>query len=374
MSISHWQLESSVRARLIAMVLELVGTILVMLIKPFSLFKLFCMVVLRGTFVAINTWVEILSASIYFHVNIFWRFVLWSLSLITLPVRALGALQREKQLQEHLSELQDRLDSLACDRKELQEHLQIAIREHEMMEMMLSELEEEREEAVRKVKLLETELKVLKDENFRQQEVHGKSHWDNGTQVGAGYGYGQKRKDDKISNVKDDISPWKSGHYKSGKGLTDILMHKNAFEDENTTDGMSLMHQIISGVITRSVYSDGILGQRKEVALSQSLFSTILSLLVGMIVWEAGDPCMPLITALFMVVGMSLKSAAGFFSTIENKPSSDAVALLSLNWFILGTLTYPTLPRVVRLLLPFFTESFPRALGRFLTLNFLNPK
>lgn len=80
------------------MVLELVGAILVMLIKPFSVLKVFCMVVLRGTFVAINTWVEILSASIYFHVNIFWRFVLWSWSLITLPVRALVALQREKQV------------------------------------------------------------------------------------------------------------------------------------------------------------------------------------------------------------------------------------------------------------------------------------
>ncbi|XP_024995001.1 uncharacterized protein LOC112528249 isoform X2 [Cynara cardunculus var. scolymus] len=349
------------------MVLELVGTILVLLIKPFSLFKLFCMVVLRGTFVAINTWVEILSASIFFHVNIFWRFVLWSLSLITLPVRALGALQREKQLQAHLSELQDRLDSLACDRKELEEHIRIAIKEHEMMEMMLNELEEEREEAIHKVKLLETELKDLKDENLRLQEVHGKSHWDTGTQVGAGYGYSEKRRDAKVSDFKDDISPWKSDHYQSGKGLTDILMHKNAFEDDNRgkfdandsvkTNGVSLMHQIIPGV--------EILGEWKEVALSQSLFSTILSLLVGMVVWEAGDPCMPLITALFMVVGMSLKSAVGLFSTIENKPSSDAVALLSLNCFILGTLTYPTLPRLVRLLLPFFTESFPQALGWF---------
>lgn len=359
------------------MVLELVGTILVMLIKPFSLFILFCMAVLRGTFVAINTWVEILSASIYFHVNIFWRFVLWSLSLVTLPVRALGALQREKQLKEHLSELQDRLDSLACDRKELQERLEIAIKEHEMMEMVLSELEEEREEAIHKVKLLETELKDLKDENLRLQEVHGKSNWDTDTRVGAGYG--QKRKDAKASNVKDDISPWKSERYQSGIGLKDILMHTDMFEDDNRgkfdandfvkTDDVSLMHQIIPGVFTRS---DGILGQRKEVALSQSLFSTILSLLVGMIVWQAGDPCMPLITALFMVVGMSLKSAVGFFSIIENKPSSDVVFLLSLNWFILGTLTYPTLPRVVRLLLPFVTKSFPQALGRFLTL--LNPK
>ncbi|OIW10743.1 hypothetical protein TanjilG_27689 [Lupinus angustifolius] len=69
-------------------------------------------------------------------------------------------------------------------------------------------------------------------------------------------------------------------------------------------------------------------------------------------VGKAEDPCMPLVVALFAVVGMSLKSVVQFFSTIKNKPVSDAVALLSFNWFIPGTLTYPSLPRVAHMLAP----------------------
>ncbi|PWA41733.1 hypothetical protein CTI12_AA551260 [Artemisia annua] len=329
---------------------------LVILLKPFTLFKISCMAGLRGIAIVINTWVEILSASIFFNVNIFWRFVLWTVSLITLPVRAVIALRREKQLQAQVGELQDRVESLAWDRKELQEHIRIAIKEHEVMEMMLVELEEEHEEALHKIKLLETELQDLKDENLQLKEVHGKSQWDIDTQVGAGYGYdyGQKLKNGKVTNPKDGVSLWKSDNYK----VSDILMHKDRKFDARDyvkNDGASLMHQII--------LSDNVLGARREVAFSQSLFSAVLSLLVGMIIWEAQDPCMPLVTALFMVVGMSLRSVVQFFSTIKNKPASDTVALLSLNWFILGTLTYPTLPRVARFTVPFFTKSLESALG-----------
>ncbi|KAI3694316.1 hypothetical protein L1987_77280 [Smallanthus sonchifolius] len=138
---------------------------------------------------------------------------------------------------------------------------------------------------------------------------------------GAGYGYGQKHN-------KDGMLPWKSDHYK----VTDILLHKDAFNDVNKgkfdaheSAKSDLVHQFING----SVCLDNISGQRREVAVSQSLFSAMLSLLVGMVIWEAQEPCMPLVTALFMVVGMSLKSVVQFFSTIKNKPASDAVALES---------------------------------------------
>ena len=81
--------------------------------------------------------------------------------------------------------------------------------------------------------------------------------------------------------------------------------------------------------------------------------------------YEAKDPCIPLVVALFVVVGMSLKSVVHFLSTIKNKPASDAVALLSFNWFILGTLTYPTLPRVARFLFPIVLGFLGRTLGWF---------
>lgn len=163
---------------------------------------------------------------------------------------------------------------------------------------------------------------------MRLKEVDGKSQWDTNTQAGAAYvGYDgdQKYK----SNTKDRISPCKSQHYKDGTAFT--MMHENGNFDAQEcvkNESGSLMHHI------------------KEVAVSQSLFSAMLSVLIGMVVWSDQEPCMPLVMALFMVVGMSLKSVVQFFSTVKNKPASDAVALLSLNWFILGTLTYPTLPRV----------------------------
>lgn len=108
-----------------------------------------------------------------------------------------------------------------------------------------------------------------------------------------------------------------------------------------------------------SVDDESLLERQRFVALHRSLFSAILSLLVGMIIWEAEDPCLPLVAALFTVVGMSMNSVVQFFSTMKNKPASDAVALLSLNWFMLGALTYPTLPRASHILAP------PRATIRF---------
>ena len=57
---------------------------------------------------------------------------------------------------------------------------------------------------------------------------------------------------------------------------------------------------------------------RRGIAVKQSLFSAVLSLVVGMIVWQAEDPCMPLIVALFSVVGMSLKSVVQFFILYEH--------------------------------------------------------
>ncbi|XP_071693842.1 uncharacterized protein [Rutidosis leptorrhynchoides] len=308
----------------------MVHTMLVLIMKPFSVLKLCVMASVRAICVVINTWVELMSASIYFNVSIFWKFVLWTVSLITIPVRAVVALRREKQLLAQFSELQDRLDSVAWDKKELEEYIRVAIKELEMTEIMLGELEDEHDEAIHKIEHLETELQGVKDENLRLKEVHGKSQWDAGTRVDTAFDYGQKG--------KDGITLWKSDHY---KGLADVLMRK---------------HQIVPGVVNKSVYSDSILDERREVVFSQSLFSAILSVLVGMIIWEAQDPCMPLVTALFMVVGMSLKSVVQFFFTIKNKPASDAVALLSLNWFILGTLSYPTLPKVAQLAAPFFTK------------------
>ena len=90
----------------------------------------------------------------------------------------------------------------------------------------------------------------------------------------------------------------------------------------------------------------------REAALSSSLFSVFLSLLVGTIAWQAQDPCIPLVLAVFMVVCLSLITVVQFLWSIGSGPGSDAVALLSFNWFILGTLAYPVLPSVARMVAP----------------------
>ncbi|CAI0375793.1 unnamed protein product [Linum tenue] len=93
-----------------------------------------------------------------------------------------------------------------------------------------------------------------------------------------------------------------------------------------------------------------VLMEQRDMAVSQSVLSAVLSLTVGMIAWEGKDTVMPLVVPLYTVVGMSMRNVLKSFSTIRNKPAYDAVALLSFNCFILGTLTYPTLPKVVRIL------------------------
>lgn len=98
--------------------------------------------------------------------------------------------------------------------------------------------------------------------------------------------------------------------------------------------------------MTTTNKKDGTLDGIWSRAIVQSMFSTGMSVLVGAIIWGSEDPCMPLVMALFIVVGMSLTSVVQFFSVVKNKPGSDAFALLSLNWFILGALTSPTLARV----------------------------
>ena len=83
---------------LTALFLELVATIIILVAKPFSLLKLSCIFGLRSLWIVIHTWVELLRAAVLFHVNILWRFIVWGFALISLPVRVLTALQRERMV------------------------------------------------------------------------------------------------------------------------------------------------------------------------------------------------------------------------------------------------------------------------------------
>ncbi|KAA8528000.1 hypothetical protein F0562_035131 [Nyssa sinensis] len=346
---------------LMALFLELVATIIILATKPFLLIKISCFFGLRTIFIVIHTWVELLKTAICFHVYIFWRFMVWTVALISLPIRVLTALQRERLLEMHLHEMQIELQNLVWNRKELEERLHMAIKEYRMMEVILAELEEEHDQAIVKIELLETELHDVKDENLRLKEVQGKALWSFKSQDDTGNGHNTNVVEK--YGIPCGIPSWRSSYDESGVIFQDLVMHKDAWEAESKSKtelpdfraGLKAsvpIHPSMPGIVSKKLDANEVLEQRREVALSQSIFSAVLSLLVGMIIWEAKDPCMPLVVALFTVVSISLKSVIQFCSTIKNKPASDAVTLLSFNWFILGTLTYPMLPRVACSLIP----------------------
>ncbi|KAI9092328.1 hypothetical protein K1719_027828 [Acacia pycnantha] len=345
-----------------ALIPELLSNIMLLLTRPFALVKLSCVFIIRTAFLLIYAWTELVKATVRFHLNSIWRIITWTISIISIPARAVNALQRERLLEQQLKQLMNELDNLMEDQKVLQEHLKIAIRERKerkMMEAVLSELEEEHNMAIAEIEQLEAKLQDLKAENCRLKEIQGKEYWSCKNQDDADNGLNISGNNCGSSH---SILSGNSNYNGSGIALQNLLMQKEIWEDESK-NGTELLKLLKTGsksgtalpvrleAMTK-VERSKVLYYRRDAALSQSLFSAFLSLVVGMIVWEAEDPCMPLVVALFTVVGMSLRSVVQFFSTIKNKPASDAVALLSLNWFILGTLTYPTLPTVGRILSP----------------------
>lgn len=353
---------------------ESMDTALILVTKPFSLCKLAIMFPLKIMFIAIHTWIELLVVTINFHLNMFWKAMVCFVGLILFPGRVLTALPREKMLEDHLLRMQIELDNLIWERKELHGQLQTADKEIRILESMLAEVEEENDKAIAKIEFLEVELQDLKAENAQLKENPGKGCWsfkdhdhrDNGHNIIAD-NYG----------ISSGIQSWKSDYKGTEILFQDLMIQREGWEGDckskaefanclkaESTDSVPI-HQVTTGVFSRNLDINEALILSREAALSQSLFSAVLSLLVGMIIWEAEDPCMPLVVALFTVVGMSLKSVVQFFSTIKNKPASDAVALLSINWFILGTLTYPTLPRVAHILAPWALSLLDRTVSWF---------
>jgi hypothetical protein len=98
----------------------------------------------------------------------------------------------------------------------------------------------------------------------------------------------------------------------------------------------------------KDVGSPLVVESEQEVAFASSVFSAMLLTLVAVISMEAKDPCAPLRNALLMVVALSLANVVKFFTKVESRQGIYAVALISLNFFMLGTLAYPSLPYIGR--------------------------
>ncbi|OAY73528.1 hypothetical protein ACMD2_02494 [Ananas comosus] len=329
---------------------------------PLSSLQIFFLLGVRAACRAALAWWQLLKLVVSFHAGLFLQFMLWALAFLTFPVRLLTCLQRERKAERLLHEMQIQMDALVWESKELQDRLEIAYKDRNVMEAICEEIEEDYEKALARIDLLENEMQDLKEENRRLAEGRGKSLWDD------------KAHDSKDKNVLDALPPrinydqdpssW-SAPNKSGIIVGDPWDASG--KDKSPMHGPSeaAAHQFSSAppAVSRNLTVDEMFLQRgRVIALYRSVFSAILSVIVGMIVWEAESPCPQLIAALFFVVGMSLCSVVQFFLTIKNKPASDAVALLCINWFILGTLTAPTLPSIAALLVPLADRLAKRAL------------
>ncbi|WVZ13035.1 hypothetical protein V8G54_017565 [Vigna mungo] len=316
-----------------ALILELLANIILLVTKPFSLLNRAFWFGIKIALTVIYTWTELIRTTVSFYVNIVLSVITWTCGLISLPARAVSVFQKERQLEQKLHEMQIELENLVREKKELQEHFQMVVKERRMVEILLAEIEEEHDMAIAKIEKLEGKLRDQRNENLRLKEIRGKGSRD-------------QNKSEKFKKIS----------------LQDLLTSKDIGEDESKTRS-ELLKLLKTGSKSGSVNPEMIsetvaLDHHLDIALSQSLFTALMSLVVGVTVWEAEDPCMPLVVALFAVVGMSLKSVVQFFSSIRNKPASFVVALLSFNLFILGTLSYPTLPKVVRMLAPLVLRLF----------------
>ncbi|PIA31171.1 hypothetical protein AQUCO_05200046v1 [Aquilegia coerulea] len=335
---------------------ELMSNSVVLVAQPFSLMRVVCMFGVRSVCLVTYIWLQLVRAIINVHMDLVWKIIVWTFAFVSLPVRILTALHRERLLEMNLREMRVELENLAWDRRELDERLQMIIKDCRIMGSIISELEEEKEKAVAKIALLENELQELKDENIRLIEIQRNTFEAKFDGRFKTVSYSDKQ-DTFVTEY--DTSSLKPECIGSKEIIKDLLVHREAWEDENDrkayprglfkigSGDCQLVYPYSTGGVVDEAFN-----QHRKLAFSQSIFSAVLSLFVGMVIWKAKDPCMPLVMALFIVVGISFNSVIQFFSSVRNKLASDAVALLSFNSFILGMLTYPTLPLVTNVLVP----------------------
>ncbi|XP_010481608.1 PREDICTED: uncharacterized protein LOC104760385 [Camelina sativa] len=314
----------------------LVSSSVYLMTRPIFLCIHACVFCIRTALVTTFVSTDMVTSAIWFNLSMLWRAVwgtIWgSILLVTFPIRFFASIPRERLLEQSLYELRYELESLELNRKEIEETLREAIKEYRIMERDLDELEDEHDEAISKIENLEAELQELKKENFQLKEGTGKDYWSK---------KGKVKPKEESSEIRNIPKP---------KNIPYDLKGKAEF-----TSVKSPLYPFAKSTIPKEEeLTPRVLGLERNIAVSRSIFSAMLALVVGIVMYEAKEQelCTPLIGALFTVVGISLRSVVQFFSTVKDKPALDAVALMSLNWFIVGTLTYPTLPRVARVVIP----------------------
>uniref|UniRef100_A0A0D9VAL9 Uncharacterized protein n=1 Tax=Leersia perrieri TaxID=77586 RepID=A0A0D9VAL9_9ORYZ len=230
--------------------------------------------------------------------------MLTTVAFLTFPLRLLAALDRL------VGEMQRQMERLVWEKSELEEKLSLAIKESKAMEEILDEMEEEHDDAITKITLLETQLKALKLENMRLNEHKGKSEWDK------------------------KPAPTSSS--------------------SNTRKEADVIAPEVTSSSPEEEKEEFLVRRRKAAAVARrrSMFSLGMSAAVGAVVWTADAPCLPLLAGLFAMVGVSMCAVARSLRRRRDGDDGDGVALLGLNWFLLGVLASPMLPGAARAVFP----------------------
>uniref|UniRef100_A0ACD5X9U6 Uncharacterized protein n=1 Tax=Avena sativa TaxID=4498 RepID=A0ACD5X9U6_AVESA len=274
---------------------------------------------------------------------LFFESMLWAVAFLTWPLRLLAAADRERKLDRLLGEMQVQMERVVWENRDLEQRLRAALKEQAAMEEILDEMEEEQEDAFARIGLLESQVKALKKENMRLNEHKGKSMWDKAAAVAGQVVVGGTEKADDGKRAPKALAVCRGDYETEGA----------VFKPAAASSSSSI------AAAERSARLLELTARRR------SLFSVGMSLAVGGIAWSADAPCLPLLAGLLTVVGMSMCSVGRLFrAPAQARPrggglvsatpaaADGAVALLSLNWFLLGVLTYPMLPGVARAVIP----------------------
>jgi len=254
------------------------------------------------------------------------------------------AYRRERELVVRLDSVRRDNEDLKLRNDELQRKLDAFTRDRRRILETLDLLTDEKKKAMETVRFLKNKVQDL--EFINQQLADSEEAQRRGlANTVATLTAATKLHAERKSLEQDSLEHNKLVEAKdiASKTLHDVLIRDSYLESDDMQSLMNGLHRS-RPLDLKDLEPPLIVDADQGVAFISSVFSALLSTLVAMIAWEAKDPCTPLVVALFTVVGMSLANVVRFFNKIQSHQGLLAVALLSLNWFMLGTLAHPALP------------------------------
>ncbi|KAH7422496.1 hypothetical protein KP509_12G011100 [Ceratopteris richardii] len=314
------------------------------------------LVVWEGFMSFINYLIQPWRSLFWFCFNIY--VCLWTemgsltVKILMLPLRIYDMIQKEETLEVEMRRIQFLQNEYEKRSRELEGELELLSDECKRYGELLEKAEHEKRIALKNLKVLQSRVVNLEDENSRlkaQEETIFKGLRERSSLVPQQRGKGAYK-----CNTGSHVGELKLLGRNDRECLNVQASHAllNDVTEKHMRSQSPYQHDRVVSVNGSTYITDGLKHETWEVAISSSIFSIFLTIVVGTIVWQSQDPCIPLVMAVFMVVCMSLKTVAQFLLSIHKGPGFDAVALLSFNWFILGTLVHPVLPMIAQFLVP----------------------